>query len=93
MKNIVFVIKDERHAEIQEGVFEQLSDVLDELERRATIAWDERPNRAPCPNWEKCGRNYEIVKYDQSSVPWMELRKTAALEISANGINWLLPPT
>jgi hypothetical protein len=81
------VIEDERHAEWQ-GEFESLHDAIAELRLRETIPWDQSPNVAPCTNWRNCGRSYEIIEYDDLSKPWKELRRIAALDISATGVFW-----
>jgi hypothetical protein len=85
----VFVIEDELHAE-QQGAFVSRSEAIAELRRRADIPWNEPPNIAPCTNWEKCGRNYELVEYDDSERPWRVLARELVLEISAAGVCWFL---
>jgi hypothetical protein len=84
----IFVIEDEAHGE-QEGRFQIRQEAIAELERRATIPWNEKPNRAPCSGWLKCGRRYELVEYDESAVPWKELSRKLILEISAAGVFWI----
>lgn len=83
----MFIIEDERHAEPM-GSFPTLDKANEELRRLAQIPWDEEPNRAPCMGWQKCGRTYEIVEYDAANVPWKELRRSLALEITAAGFVW-----
>lgn len=84
----MFVIEDERHAEVQEGKFPTSQEAMFELENRAKISWDEHPNVAPCTNWPKCGRSYELIEYDESTSPWTELSRRLVLEISADGVRW-----
>lgn len=84
----MFIIEDIIHAEPQEGEFDSFEGALRELERRASIPWNESPNRCPCNSWETCGRNYQIVEYDSSSLPWTELSRTEVLEIAGNGNEW-----
>jgi hypothetical protein len=43
----MFVIVDEAHAERQEGQFQTQPQAIVELQRRAAIPWNEKPNRAP----------------------------------------------
>lgn len=86
------VIEDEYHRELQ-GRFATLSDAMGELAKRATIPWDEEPNRAPCQRWRTCGRNYELIEYDDSQVPWKELRRIAVLKVTAAEVRWLVEPT
>jgi len=83
----MFAIEDERHAEPQ-GQFASYAEAMAELKRRSTIPWDQRPNVAPCTNWRNCGRAYEIIEYDDSCVPWKEVRRVAVLEVSATGAKW-----
>ena len=85
----MFVIEDDRHAEIQDGTFATLRDAISELERRARIPWDEDPNRAPCQSWRTCGRLYAVIEYDDSASPWSELSRSYLLEVSAFGATWL----
>jgi hypothetical protein len=82
-----FVIEDTSHAE-QLGEFGSLAEAVSELRRCAELAWDQPPNVAPCANWEACGRSYEIVEYEVSKQPWSELRRIAALEVSAKAAVW-----
>jgi hypothetical protein len=86
----MFLIEDEAHAELQEGQFQSRQEALAELRRRAAIAWDMEPNRAPCTNWRNCGRRYEIVEYDGAS-PSKVLSRNLTLEISAAGVRWTAP--
>ena len=84
----MFVIEDEYHCEPQ-GRFASLSELEIELTRRASIPWDQEPNRAPCQQWRTCGRNYELIEYDDSQVPWKELRRIGVLRITAAEVVWL----
>src|SRR5574341_1379927 len=83
----MFAIEDESHAEIQ-GEFSSFGEAIGELRRRAGIPWDQGPNRAPCTNWRHCGRDYEVVEYDDSQSPWKEVRRVGVLQVSASGIIW-----
>ena len=85
----MFRIEDERHAETQNGEYQFLADAVAELQRRASIPWDEKPNVAPCQQWQTCGRTYEIAEYDTSSIPWRELSRLPYLEVTADGVRWL----
>ena len=67
------------------GKFPSFRQAIDELQRLAAIPWNEKPNRAPCSNWKTCGRNYEVVEYDES---WSEVRRISVLEVSASGVKW-----
>lgn len=83
----MFVIEDELHADSM-GRFPELSLALAELDRLSKIPWMEWPNVPPCGNLEKCGRRYELVDYDDTQTPWIELRRIEIFEITAKGIQW-----
>lgn len=83
----MIVIEDTIHAE-QCGQFERFQDAIGELRRLANIAWDRPPNQAPCISWHTCGREYHVIEYDDSIVPWKLLRSISVLSISAEGIQW-----
>jgi hypothetical protein len=84
----MFKIEDERHAEPQAGEFPSFEEAIAELRRRASVPWDRDPNVAPCANWRNCGRNYEVIEYDDSVRPWRELTRKSVLEIDAQGVRW-----
>jgi hypothetical protein len=86
----MFVIEDEAHAERQEGRFQTRQQAIVELQRRAAIPWNEKPNRAPCTNWLNCGRRYELIEYDDTALPWKELSRNLILDISAVGVRWVM---
>jgi len=85
----MFLIEDELHAEQQEGEYQSLVEAVAELQRRASLPWDQEPNAAPCLSWRTCGRTYEIVEYDTTSTPWRELSRIPYLEVTASGVRWL----
>jgi len=85
-----YVIEDEIHAEML-GDFVSFELAITELKRLKSVPWDASPNRAPCTNWITCGRRYEIVDYDSTQAPWVELARTPILEVSASEIKWLAP--
>ena len=80
-------IEDNIHAE-QEGPFATFRDAVEELRRRAAIAWDSPPNQAPCTSWQTCGREYHVLEYDEGSEPWRLLRRAHVLDISEEGAVW-----
>ncbi len=82
-----FIVEDEAHAE-QCSEHATLAEAVARLKELAGLPWNEQPNVAPCTSWRTCGRRYEIVQYETSSHPWKELRRAAALEISAQGVVW-----
>ena len=84
----MLVIEDELHAEVQ-GHFPSHVDALVELRRRANIAWNEPPNLAPCTNWARCGRRYEIVEYSGDKASGEEICREPSLEVSAGAVQWL----
>jgi hypothetical protein len=85
--SFMFVIEDQNHAEPQ-GQYASLDEALSELRRRQDIPWNKTPNVAPCQSWETCGRDYEIIEYDDSGSPWHEIRRYSGLKISASGVKW-----
>jgi hypothetical protein len=84
-----FQIEDDKHAEPQ-GDFNSLGEAIAELRRRAEIPWDSPPNVAPCESWRTCGRTYEIIEYDDSTLPWQERNRYGGLEVSKAGMKWTL---
>src|SRR5215470_6384905 len=84
-----FSIVDDVHCETQGRPYPTREDALAELERRATIPWNEAPNRAPCKSWTKCGRQYVIEEYDDTEY---QISRILVLEISAKGIEWRPQP-
>jgi hypothetical protein len=84
---MIYVINDERHDEWQ-SEHATLREAINELQRLTLISWDQEPNRAPCVSWRTCGREYEIVEYDPSVMPWREVQRLPALEINRAGVRW-----
>ena len=83
----MFVIEDEIHADWH-GRYSCIDEVMAELRRLAQIPWDQAPNTAPCISWKTCGREYIVIEYDDSQLPWKELRRIPVFEISASGVKW-----
>jgi hypothetical protein len=83
----MFIIEDEIHAE-QLGEYASFDQALAELRRRANIPWDQPPNVAPCLSWKTCGRDYIIIDYDDSRLPWEERRRVPVLSVSSSGVKW-----
>jgi hypothetical protein len=81
-------IEDLSHSEGL-GEFSTFQDAVLELERLASIPWDQAPNRAPCTSWRSCGRRYEVIIYDDATEPWSLIEQVPMLEISASAVNWL----
>lgn len=88
MSASLFVIEDEIHADLH-GEFASLAEAIGELQRRASVPWNEPPNRAPCTGSGTCGREYVVVEYDQE---WRELNRLSGLDVSASGVKWHLEP-
>lgn len=84
---ITYVIEDELHAEIC-GEYDSFIKAVSELKRRASIPWNEHPNIAPCVNWAKCGRRYEIIQYETEQKSWTKIQSQQVLDISAQGVSW-----
>ena len=86
----MWIIEDELHGE-PGAEFETRDEAIAELRRLATLAWDEPPNKAPCMSWRTCGRNFYLVECDCSNPHrWRDLRRDAALNVSADKTEWLL---
>jgi hypothetical protein len=83
----VFNIEDSIHCEHHVG-YPTLADAVAELQRLALVPWNESPNLAPCTGWRKCGREWQIVEYDDSTIPWKRLSQETYLEVDANGVRW-----
>ena len=84
----MFIIEDEIHAEPEKGEYKTFEDAIAELQKRASIPWDEKPNRCPCTNLRDCQRNYQIIEYDTTKTPWIEKQRKEVLKISREGIKW-----
>ena len=83
----MYVINDNLHAESM-GEFASFEELASELQRLATLPWDQPPNLAPCTSWPTCGRDYEVIEYDATQQPWQELSRVLALSVSADGVIW-----
>jgi hypothetical protein len=83
----MFVIEDIIHGE-QYGQFAKFDQALAELRQRAAVPWDQPPNLAPCTDWRTCGREYAIVEYDDSVLPWKWIQQTEVFEVTAAGVKW-----
>jgi hypothetical protein len=49
-------------------------------------------NRAPCTSWPTCRRDYAIVEYDNSKLPWQELSRRSVLTIEQGRAIWSSEP-
>ncbi len=81
--NTTFLIEDSGHAE-QIGEYTSLVDAWNRIIELSKIPWDEVPNIAPCSSWNTCGREYEIIEYQNDKLPWVEIRRIMALKIFKN---------
>ncbi|MCB9857431.1 MAG: hypothetical protein H6818_17250 [Phycisphaerales bacterium] len=81
-------IEDEIHCEL-DGPFESFEAAIEELRRRAQIAWDSPPNVAPCSSWQSCGREYHVLEYEATGESSRLLHRTHVLDISAKGVEWV----
>jgi hypothetical protein len=85
----MFIIEDERHAEWL-GEYGTRDEAIAKLQRLSNVPWNEAPNQAPCASWETCGRCYKLVEFDVAAIPWRELHRQAALNVSKDCVEWLL---
>lgn len=83
----MFLIEDNFHAEAQ-GKYSSFEEALTELKIRARIPFGEGVNKCPCTNWSSCQREYHIIEYDDSKLPWKELTRQEVLTITQNGVEW-----
>lgn len=84
-----FVIHDELHDEVF-SEHRLREDALSEVERLATLRWDEEPLLAPCRGWAGCGRNLELLTYDRATTPSRIVEREAAFEVDRSGVRWHL---
>jgi hypothetical protein len=84
----IYVIEDQWHDE-PFGEYAVLTEAIAELERLRVVPWDAPPNKAPCQNWQNCGRLFEIIEYDTSDQSRKEVRRIPALEVSRTAVQWL----
>ena len=85
--NARFVLEDEVHCEWL-GEFATLAAARAELERLATLPWDEPPLAAPCTGWRACGREVAILEYDATGDPWRLVRREDGFRVDARGVAW-----
>jgi len=83
----MFIIEDKVHCQKQ-GTYATFEDAIAELRHRATIPHDEPPNKAPCKSWRTCRREYKVIEYETSQIPWRPLRQAMVLHVSAAGPRW-----
>ena len=83
----MFTIEDDSHGDLL-GEYNTFDEAMTQLRAWARIAWDQKPNRAPCTSWQTCGRSYEIVEYDCTATPWNRVRTTPILQVDARGVRW-----
>ena len=86
----MYIIEDELHAE-HLGQFLTMKLALTEILSLSRIPWDQEPNQAPCMSWKTCGREYVIIEFDDSTTPWVEVRRIKALSISSAGLDIHIP--
>lgn len=82
------MIEDSIHCDRIEEC-ESFEEAVARLERLARSPWDREPNRAPCASWRKCGREYRVIGYDDSSIPWKVVREADVLKVSASHVEWV----
>lgn len=84
----LFVVEGDVHAE-RMSTWPSLADARAELERLASIPWDEAPNRCPCESWRACGRQYQIIELDTADGRWREVGRERVLDVGPRGAKWL----
>ena len=84
---IKFSIEDEVHAEWQ-GDFLSFEAAMEELVRRAKLAWDQPPNRCPCSGWKTCERIYTITEFEVGDSQLKVINESEVLTVSSKGAVW-----
>lgn len=84
----MFSIDDAEHLDLGSR-YPSFDLAIAEVVRRAALAWDEEPNRAPCREWRTCGRVYEVREYDDGVTPWRLLGRLKVVRVSAAGAAWV----
>lgn len=85
---MLIVIEDSIHCERIDQC-ESFEAAVARLEELARLPWDQDPNRAPCTSWRKCGREYQVLEYDDSAIPWKLVRGADVLKVSASAVEWV----
>ena len=83
----MFILEDDFHAE-QIDRFDTYEAALNRIKELSNIPWDIEPNKCPCESWEKCGREYVIVEYEQKGDALFEKNRNKILNISSAGTDW-----
>ena len=83
----MFYVVDEIHCEYSEP-FASFENAENEIRHRCAFPWDAPPNRAPCRNWRKCGRKYQIVEAHDSDNDNLKSATTDVCEVREFGIVW-----
>jgi hypothetical protein len=86
--NMLIVIEDSIHCE-RIDTCTSFQEAIERLQEFASLPWDQHPNRAPCVSWHKCGREYQIIEYDEASIPWKVVREADVLRVSEAGVEWV----
>ena len=84
----LFLVEDDKHADWI-SKWSTRAEAQAELERLASISWDEEPNRCPCGSWRTCGRWYQIVEFDTTGPDWREVNRERLLDVGSKGVKWL----
>jgi len=84
---IQFAIEDNDHCQ-DVSTHADLAEAIAALHALAKVPWGQEPNVAPCVTGMNCSRDYEIVEYDTSVMPWVLLRRHPGFYISSQGLIW-----
>jgi hypothetical protein len=84
---IRFAIEDKDHCQ-DISTHADLVEAIEALHVLAKVPWGQEPNVAPCITGMTCSRDYEIVEYDTSVMPWAPLRRYPGFYISSQGLVW-----
>ncbi len=85
----MFIIEDDFHAEHVITGLDSFDEAMRPLRDWSEIKWGKPPHQPPCADSLDCHRAYHIVEFDDLRIPWRELSRVVALEMSESGARWL----
>ena len=80
-----FTVDDERHCH-RMGQYKSFEEARIAIVGFVTNPWNHDPNRAPCRNWENCGRDYSIIETNENGE---YVSTTPVCKIDSEGVIWL----
>ena len=83
----MFILLDKFHYE-RIGIYDSYEEALNKAIEISKIPWNIPPNKAPCTNWKKCGREYVIVERIKKNNKSLKVSEVDIFNISSNGVIW-----